>query len=75
MLYTGRQVKIVMAKGQSGRVVIELDPDLKRDLYSILDKDGLTLKNWFIGQAELYVSESVQPTLDLFENHKEGLNQ
>lgn len=37
-----------MARGISGRVVIELEPELKRQLYSILAVQGLTLKEWFI---------------------------
>lgn len=37
-----------MARGDSGRVVIELEPELKRQLYSILAIQGLTLKEWFI---------------------------
>ena len=54
-----------MAKGQSGRVVIELDPQLKRDLYSALASDGSTLKAWFIRVAETYLTERQQPRLPL----------
>lgn len=46
-----------MAKGNSGRVVIEIDPDFKRSLYSVLAADGLTLKHWFIQAAEKHVTE------------------
>ena len=38
-----------MAKGESGRIVIEVDPHLKRQLYSALASDGSTLKAWFRG--------------------------
>ena len=52
-----------MAKGASGRVVIEVDPALKGALYAILERDGLTLKNWFVQRANKYVAERVQPSL------------
>lgn len=37
-----------MAKGKSGRIVIEIDPNLKEDLYVELKSHGLTLKDWFL---------------------------
>lgn len=40
-----------MAKGHSGRIVIEIDPKLKNHLYSELMKEGRTLKDWFIEKA------------------------
>lgn len=45
-----------MAKGHSGRVVIEVDPALKRALYGALATNDSTLKEWFIGQANKYLS-------------------
>jgi len=59
-----------MAKGASGRVVIELDPNLKKILYASLDQEGLTLKDWFIQSANRYVAEQVQPSLDFPYNVK-----
>ncbi|HIE5095085.1 hypothetical protein WG628_03585 [Stenotrophomonas maltophilia] len=41
-----------MARGPSGRVVIEVEPDLKKHLYTTLAAKGLTLKDWFINSAE-----------------------
>jgi hypothetical protein len=35
-------------KGESGRIVIEIDPDLKRQLYIALAMKNVTLKQWFI---------------------------
>lgn len=52
-----------MPKGDSGRVVVEVDPDLKRRLYTALASDNSTLKEWFIEAAEVYVSEKQQPAL------------
>lgn len=40
-----------MAIGKSHRIVIEIDPDMKSDIYAALKTRGLTLKEWFIGQA------------------------
>lgn len=45
-----------MTKGDSGRIVIEIEPDLKRRLYSTLAMDSSTLKDWFIQCAESYVT-------------------
>ncbi len=33
-----------MAKGNSGRIVIEIDPAIKEQLYTALEKEELTLK-------------------------------
>lgn len=51
-----------MAKGQSGRVVIEVDPALKRALYGALAVEDSTLKEWFVAKAKEYVSN--KHTLD-----------
>lgn len=45
-----------MSIGSSGRIVIEVDPDLKRQLYSVLVQDGMSLKSWFLNEANLYLS-------------------
>ena len=52
-----------MVKGESGRIVIEVDPHLKRQLYSALASDGSTLKAWFIDAAKRYLDELGQPRL------------
>ena len=54
---------IRMAKGSSGRLVIVVDPGLKRELYVELARRGLTLKDWFIGQATTFLETSHQPSL------------
>lgn len=46
-----------MAKGRSGRIVIEIDPELKRQLYSALAMDALTLKEWFVNLAQRRIAE------------------
>jgi len=44
-----------VAKGDSGRIVLEVDPTLKKQLYSILALEQKTLKDWLIQQAEQHV--------------------
>lgn len=52
-----------MSRGPSGRIVVEVEPDLKRSLYAELAREGLTFKDWLIGQAERYVAERHQPPM------------
>ncbi len=52
-----------MARGESGRVVIEIEPDLKSQLYTALTHRGLTLKAWFVQEAQHYVEFHQQPLL------------
>ena len=52
-----------MARGPSGRIVIEVDPGLKRDLHSALAADGFSLKDCFISCARQYMAERNQPRL------------
>ncbi len=44
-----------MSVGSSGRVVIEIPPETKRELYSVLASNGETLKDWFLRSADEYV--------------------
>ena len=52
-----------MSVGNSGRIVIEVDTDLKRMLYATLEQDSLTLKEWFIRNAVAYLKNVEQPSL------------
>jgi len=45
----------LMAIGESGRIVLEVEPGLKRRLYSMLALDHKSLKEWFISKAEEYI--------------------
>jgi hypothetical protein len=58
-MYGGERVP----KGASGRVVIELDPSMKRELYSVLAEEGLTLKDWFTREVERHIREHREPSL------------
>jgi hypothetical protein len=52
-----------MAIGESGRIVLEIEPELKRKLYSTLALENKTLKEWFIGVAEQHIDDWQQPSL------------
>lgn len=52
-----------MAFSESGRIVLEVSPDLKRRLYSELALENKTLKDWFIIAAEEFLQERQQPNL------------
>lgn len=54
---------IAMPRGDSGRIVLEVDPIVKSELYDALDEDGFTLKDWFLRQAKRYQEDRVQPSL------------
>ncbi|HGH5996685.1 TPA: hypothetical protein ACJI8Q_001789 [Morganella morganii] len=47
-----------MAKGESGRIVLEVEPELKKALYSILAMEQKTLKDWFVDKAQKYIKEN-----------------
>lgn len=44
-----------MSIGNSGRIVIEVKPEVKRRLYSALVSEGISLKEWFLKNAEQYL--------------------
>jgi hypothetical protein len=50
-----------MSIGNSGRIVIEIDPETKRNLYSVLTRNGITLKEWFLKCADGYMA-GLSPT-------------
>ena len=50
-----------MAVGKSNRIVVEVDPQIKKRIYTALNAQGMTLKDWFLGQAE---KELLSKTVD-----------
>jgi hypothetical protein len=52
-----------MARGMSGRIVIEVEPELKRRLYAVLAMSGSTLKDWFVASASQHCDRALQPDL------------
>ncbi|MEA9757438.1 hypothetical protein VDG64_21130 [Xanthomonas campestris pv. raphani] len=53
-----------MARGPSGRVVIEIEPLLKKRLYMTLAAQDLTLKDWFINSAEQCIQNGPKTALN-----------
>jgi methylase of polypeptide subunit release factors len=64
-----------MSIGTSGRVVIEIEPDLKQELHAALRQDGLNLKSWFLENAHNFLSERGQLSLALDDQQEEGVAQ
>ena len=56
-----------MARGPSGRIVVETDPQLKRDLHTALAADETTLKDWLEEHARSYLATRIQPSLPGFK--------
>ena len=54
-----------MSVGNSGRIVIEIDPDLKHQLYDALKKEQMTLKSWFLDNADTFLSTRSQLRMEL----------
>lgn len=52
-----------MARGDSGRIVIEIGLEEKKRLYSTLALSGSTLKDWFVNEAKRFCDEFGQPSL------------
>ncbi len=52
-----------MAQGSSGRIVIDVDPEFKQELYDALKQSGSTLKDWFLNHATEFCDEQRQPSL------------
>jgi hypothetical protein len=60
-----------MSRGRSGRIVLEIDPQVKDDLYIALAKEKLTVKDWFLNQSMAYIRDSQQPFLIAEESSAE----
>jgi len=57
-----------MPVGNSGRIVIEMDPELKQELYRSLANDKLSLKEWYLENVDLYLSDKTQLPFEFAEN-------
>ena len=51
-----------MPVGNSGRVVIELDPVIKAQLHNSLREQGTNLKEWFLQKAQEHLDSSNKQT-------------
>jgi hypothetical protein len=54
-----------MARGTSGRIVLEIDPELKHHLHALLAAEGRTMKDWFVEAAQTYLRGPAQVQLSL----------
>lgn len=62
-----------MARSAGGRIIVEVDPALKRRLYAALSLDGSTLKDWFVKEVEKYLEEHLAlPPEDPAERRRGG---
>jgi len=52
-----------MSRGNSGRIVLEVDTSIKDALYIALAKQKLTLKEWFLVQCKQFIYDTNQPSL------------
>lgn len=55
-----------MAKSDSGRIVLEIDPGLKKALYSVLAHEQQTLKDWFMNKANEHIEEKKSEIIKSF---------
>ena len=64
-----------MARGKSGRVVLEIDPELKRQLYFTLEYKQQTMKEWFIEEAQNFIGSVQQDDIsDAVQNKNKRNN-
>lgn len=49
-----------MSIGNSGRIVIEIEPNLKQELHAALKQEGLNLKTWFLENATEFLADREQ---------------
>ena len=61
-----------MAKGNSGRLVIEIDPLMKQELYAALGQKGLNMKEWFLMNAKVYLRKNNLNSAPQIKASKEG---
>jgi len=65
----------IVPRGTSGRIVIEIDPALKDDLYETLQKEGINLKSWFLDNVKDYLSDRSQLKLSLVETTEQSMHK
>ena len=64
-----------MSIGTSGRIVIEVDPELKQELHTTLRSEGTNLKAWFLEQADSFLAEKGQLRLTLVADAGEAIEE
>lgn len=61
-----------MSKSESGRIVLEVDPNLKKTLYSVLALEQKSLKDWFISAAKQHIKNK---KLELLKSIEQDNNE
>jgi len=59
-----------MSIGNSGRVVIEMEPEQKKQLHAVLRLEGKNLKSWFLEHVEELLEQHGQQQALPFEEGK-----
>lgn len=59
-----------MSIGNSGRIVVEMEPELKRQLHSVLRLEGKNLKSWFLENVEELLEQHGQQQNLPFDKNK-----
>lgn len=59
-----------MSKSESGRIVLEIEAGLKKQLYSFLALENKTLKEWFSEHAKTYVLDNKIQLIKSIEQEK-----
>ena len=54
---------VAVARGKSGKIVVEIDPDLKAEIYHTLELRGLNMKNWIEQEGRRLIASTTQPEL------------
>ncbi len=61
----------LMGIGNSGRIVIEIEPELKQEMHTILSLEVANLKAWFLTHVEELLAEEGQRSLP-FEDSQQA---
>lgn len=48
---------------KSGRLVVDIDPEIKLALHAALAAEGVSLKDWVVTRARNYIEERSRPRL------------
>jgi hypothetical protein len=62
-----------MARGPSGRIVIEVGVTLKDEIYRALKIEGLSMRQWFQREAGILISRANQPELPLADHDSRNM--
>lgn len=68
---TCEEIRVIgMSIGNSGRIVIEIEPELKRQLHATLRLEGKNLKSWFLENVEVLLELQAHQQAFPFDSDK-----